>query len=113
MASDGGWTLIARFSNADAKNWVFSNASYWYDQLETGSPLSTSTNADMISKAFYTVSGTSLKLTKSDDSNHNGRMYIPACLYSKTFRELLAGHGNYRYNSHEYIFTTMGSLSHN
>lgn len=93
----GGWTLIARFSNADAKNWGSSSGNYWYDELATGSTTSPSTNADMISKAFYNVKGTKLKLTRSDDSHHN-RLLVAANCLTGTFREKITSYGNFRYD---------------
>lgn len=51
--SGGGWTLAARFSNADSKNWMRDDAYWWYDiQSSQGSPTSPSSNYDMISEAF-------------------------------------------------------------
>ena len=48
------WTLIARFSNKDAKHWMNDSGYWWYDKTEaagqTTDPLS---NADMISPAFF------------------------------------------------------------
>ena len=108
----GGWTLIARFSNADVGNWVSLSASFWYDHMGTGAMLSPSTNADMISKAFYTANATDLKLSMSNDSTHYHLMLALNCL-SGTFREKITSYGNFRYYSLEYIFTTIGSLLHN
>ena len=63
--NSGGWTLIARFSNADGKNWMRDDAYWWYDiQSSQGSPTSTSTNSDMISEAFWKVQGSEIKITR-------------------------------------------------
>jgi hypothetical protein len=99
MTKDGGgWTLIARFSNADAKNWMIDNGDWWYDQTnEQGSPTSRSTNADALSKAFFRVSGDRLKISRSDNVDDTGLLVTNAgCLGSKTFREFLTGFGNFR-----------------
>ena len=48
--TDGPWTLIARFSNNDTKNWMEDNGTLWYDREEAyGNTLDPSDNADMIS----------------------------------------------------------------
>ena len=94
--SDGGWTLIARFSNADAKNWVATSGSYWYDQTAVGLTSSPSANSDMINQAFYNVKGTDIKLTRSDASNHVYLLYSNGCLSSTTFRSKITSYGNFR-----------------
>ncbi|RMX54353.1 hypothetical protein pdam_00018400 [Pocillopora damicornis] len=70
--SDGtGWILIARFSNSDAKNWVKFSGSWWYDVTEAqGNSIDPSDNADMISPAFWLISGRKFKITRSDDPLH-------------------------------------------
>ena len=72
MSSDGkGWSLIARFSNNDNKNWMDDTGYWWYDQLiAMGTTTNPSVNADMISQAFWLVSGREFKITRSDDPNH-------------------------------------------
>jgi len=73
MTSDGkGWTLIARFSNNDNKNWMNDTSYWWYDQqVAMGATYSPSINADMISAAFQLVSGREFKITRSDNPNHS------------------------------------------
>ena len=94
--SDGGWTLIARFSNADAKNWISSSGSYWYDTSAVGSTTSTVANGDMISKAFSNAKGTDIKLTRSDSAGHAYLLYAPGCISSTTFRTKITSYGNFR-----------------
>jgi len=94
--ANGGWTLIARFSNADNKNWVLSTGNYWYSQTATGSTTSPSINTDMISKAFYTVIGKDLKLSKSDNTNHKKLLRALNCLNETTFREKITSYGKIR-----------------
>ena len=64
------WTLIARFSNVDSKNWM-ANSSIWYDRVtpygDVNNPLD---NLDMISAAFWELKGSEIKITRSDDSSH-------------------------------------------
>ena len=95
----GGWTLIARFSNADTKNWMRDDAYWWYDiQSSQGSPTSTSSNYDMISEAFWRVRGSEIKITRSDDRSHTAllRTYTN-CLSGNTFRGLMSSYGRFSY----------------
>lgn len=94
--SDGGWTLVSRFSNADAKNWMSTTGAYWYDTTSVGSTSSPSANSDMISKAFYNVKGTDIKLTRSDSSSHGYLLYSNGCLSTTTFRAKITSYGNFR-----------------
>ena len=94
--SDGGWTLIARFSNADSKGWGKNSGEYWYDTLQLGSTTSPSTNSDMISKAFYNVKGNDLKLSRSDQSSHPYLLYAGGCFSGTTFREKITSYGDFR-----------------
>ncbi|XP_022809623.1 uncharacterized protein LOC111346613 [Stylophora pistillata] len=99
--SSGGWTLIARFSNADGKNWMRDDAYWWYDILSSrGSPISTSTNSDMISEAFWEVKGSEIKITRSDDSSHSAllRTYTN-CFGGKTFRGYMSSYGKFSYRN--------------
>ena len=67
MTSTGqGWTLIARFSNDDAKNWMDDTGHWWYDKSDAaGDTSDPSINADMMSPAFFMVSGSEFKITRS------------------------------------------------
>eukprot|EP00795_Rhopilema_esculentum_P011505 gene11505-21722_t len=96
--TDGGWTLIARFSNADTKNWMQSSGSFWYDQGEFGSTTSPSTNADMINRAFFEIAGNDIKLSRSDVSAHSFLLYAGGCFSSVTFRGTITSYGNFRNN---------------
>ncbi|XP_044167566.1 uncharacterized protein LOC122951629 [Acropora millepora] len=54
--SGQAWTLIARFSNSDAKNWMEDSGEWWYDKrVGVGDISTTSVNADMLSPAFWLV----------------------------------------------------------
>ena len=100
-ANAGGWTLVARFSNADGKNWMRDDAYWWYDlQSSQGSPASTSSNYDMISKAFWRVRGSEIKITRSDDSSNTAllRTYTN-CLGGNTFRGFLSSYGKFSYRN--------------
>ena len=99
MTSTGqGWTLIARFSNDDAKNWMDNTGHWWYDKSDaagdTGDP---SINADMMSPAFWAVRGSELKITRSDDSQHTALLQTTGnCLGGQTFRSKVTSYGNFR-----------------
>jgi hypothetical protein len=99
MTKDGGgWTLIARFSNADAKNWMQDNGDWWYDQIaEQGNPTTRSTNADALSKAFFSVSGDVLKISRTDNADDSGLLVTnAACVGNTTFRAFVTSFGNFR-----------------
>ena len=88
VSVDQTWTLLTRFSNSDTKNWMDDSGDWWYDYNEvarkTADP---SYNADMISPAFWLVSGSELKITRNDDSGHTPLLQTTGnCLSGKTFR---------------------------
>ncbi|RMX55767.1 hypothetical protein pdam_00020913 [Pocillopora damicornis] len=72
LTTDGrGWTLVARFSNNDVKNWMADTGHWWYDrQVATGKTESPFINTDMISPAFWLVRGSEFKITRSGDPSH-------------------------------------------
>ena len=99
MTSDGkGWTLVARFSNNDDKNWMRDDGLWWYDQqAATGTTTNPSINADMISPAFWLVSGTEFKITRSDDPSHTPLLQTTGnCLAGQTFRSKITSYGDFR-----------------
>lgn len=97
MREDQGWTLIARFSNADGDNWKlirpsdsFSMGNWWqYDKDDTegrGSTTNPSDKDDMISPAFWLVSGYELMITRNDDPYTALLQTKDSCLGGQTFR---------------------------
>ena len=99
MTSDGkGWSLIARFSNNDNKNWMKDSGYLWYDrQVAMGTTNSPSVNADMISPAFWSVSGREFKITRSDDPSHTPLLQTTGnCLAGQTFRSKISSYGDFR-----------------
>ena len=99
MTSDGkGWTLIARFSNNDTKNWMNDTGYWWYDQqVAMGTTNSPSINGDMISPAFWLVSGSGFKITRSDDPSHTPLLQTTGnCLAGQTFRSKITSYGDFR-----------------
>jgi len=95
--SNGGWTLISRFSNADSANWMQYSGSWWYDRTTPyGSVTSTSDNYDMISPAFWLIRGYILKITRSDDSSNTYLLFTSSCTGGRTFRSFITSSGNFR-----------------
>ena len=96
--SNGGWTLISRFSNADSANWMQYSGNWWYDRTTSyGSVTSTSNNYDMISPAFWLVQGNYIKITRNDDSWHTYLLNTPNnCIGGNTFRGFITSYGNFR-----------------
>ncbi|PFX14062.1 Epidermal growth factor-like protein 6 [Stylophora pistillata] len=93
-----GWTLIARFSNSDGKNWMRDDGKWWYDQqIATGATNDPSVNNDMISTAFWSVSGNEIKITRSDDPSHTPLLQTTGnCLGGQTFRSKITSYGEFR-----------------
>ena len=96
----GGWTLIARFSNADFGNWMQNSGDWWYDRTTAyGSVTSTSNNYDMISPAFWLVQGSYIKVSRSDDSSNTGILVTSSCTGGRTFRSFITSFGNFRHST--------------
>ncbi|XP_078383986.1 uncharacterized protein LOC144666426 [Oculina patagonica] len=93
-----GWTLVARFSNSDDKNWMADTGYWWYDQqVAIGTTTSPSSNTDMISQAFWLVSGREFKITRSDDLSHTPLLQTTGdCLAGQTFRTKITSYGDFR-----------------
>ena len=99
MTTDNkGWTLIARFSNNDAKNWMKDSGEYWYDRTSAvGQTTDPANNTDMISPAFWLVNGTEFKITRSDDLSHTALLQTTGrCLGGQTFRSKMTSYGDFR-----------------
>ena len=95
--ANGGWTLIARFSYGDSRNWMQNSGSWWYDRtISYGSVTSTSNNYDMISPAFWLVQGNYIKVSRSDDSSNTGLLETNSCTGGRTFRSFITSFGNFR-----------------
>jgi len=95
---DFGWTLVARFSNSDDKNWMNDTGFWWYDQqVAMGTTTDPSKNADMISPAFWLISGRYFKITRSDDPSHTPLLQTTGnCLAGRTFRSKITTYGDFR-----------------
>ena len=99
MTDDGkGWTLVARFSNSDDKNWMKDTGFWWYDQqVAKGTTTDPSNNTDMISPAFWLVSGREFKITRSDDPSHTPLLQTTGdCLAGGTLRSKITSYGDFR-----------------
>ena len=71
---------------------------WWYDQRSSqGGPTNPAANTDMISPAFWLVTGTEFKITRSDDLTHTALLVTTGgCLGGQTFRSKLTSYGNFR-----------------
>eukprot|EP00795_Rhopilema_esculentum_P011625 gene11625-21867_t len=93
---NGGYTLIARFSNADAGNWMQASGEFWYTTEEYGQTNSTIVNSDMLSLAFSMVNGSDIKVSRSDDIEHTALLNAPGCLLGTTMRARMTSYGDFR-----------------
>ena len=93
-----GWTLIARFSNNDAKNWMQDSGDWWYDKnVAAGETTDPSSNTDMISAAFWLVRGNEFKITRSDDPQHTALLQTTGdCLGGQKFRAKITSYGDFK-----------------
>ena len=93
----GAWTLVARFSNNDQPNWMKTSGEWWFDRTnDVGDSADPSTNNDMISVAFWTVSGREFKITRSDDPQHTALLQTTGdCLHGQTFRANITSYGDF------------------
>lgn len=99
-SNNGGWTLISRFSNADSTNWMQYSAEWWYGRTSSyGSVTSTSDNYDMISPAFWRVTGNYIKITRSDDSSNTALLQTSGCIGGRTFRDFITSYGYFWYGN--------------
>ena len=95
--SNGGWTLISRFSNADYQHWMLYSGNWWYDRTTSYGIVTSTSNNDMISPAFWLVQGNYIKITRNDDRSHTYLLYTPnGCIGGNTFRGFITSFGNFR-----------------
>ncbi len=109
MTTDGGgWTLVARFSNADdivlgVENfrWMSDAGEWWYDKWEAaGEPTRRDVNADAISPAFWSVWGNELRLSRTDNlDDMHLLMTTDNCLNHSSFRYHMTDFGDYRHDT--------------
>ena len=99
MTTSGqAWTLIGRFSNNDAKNWMEDSGEWWYDKsVGVGDIANPAVKTDMLSPAFWLVSGHDFKITRNDDPQHTALLQTTGdCLCGKIFRAKITSYGNFR-----------------
>jgi len=74
---------------------------WWYDQqVAMGTTTDPSNNTDMISPAFWLLSGKEFKITRSDDPSHIPLLQTTGnCLAGQTFRSKISGYGDFRNGS--------------
>ncbi|MCD6367036.1 MAG: hypothetical protein J7L46_05805, partial [Bacteroidales bacterium] len=90
MVTDGGgWTLAAKFTNQDSKNWINAKSS-WTDTNYYGTTIDLSIGADAKSKAWGTLNADEFLLT---DNLNLGKEVITTsnCLEGKTLSEFFTG----------------------
>jgi hypothetical protein len=94
----GGWTLVARFSNQDASNWMLDNGSWWYDKTsEAGTVGSPFVRGDMIGQGFWRVPASEMRVSRSDyPMGHTLMRTTGNCLGGKTFRAFITGFGDFK-----------------
>ncbi|KAK2548225.1 hypothetical protein P5673_031628 [Acropora cervicornis] len=98
-SEDNTWTLIARFSNTDNRGeWMRDHANWWYRRTEAnGKVTNPSDNDDMISPAFWSVSGQDFKITRGDDLQHTALLRTKGdCLRGQTLRAKITSYGSFR-----------------
>ena len=93
---NGGFTLAARFSNADQSHWVSSSGAFWYTNEIHGEVSSSKHNSDMINLAFAVVKGNDIKVSRSDDSDHTALLLASDCLKNKSLRKKITSFGDFR-----------------
>ena len=71
---------------------------WWFDQqVAMGTTTDPSSNSDMISPAFWLVSGREFKITRSDDPSHTPLLQTTSnCLAGQTFRSKITSYGDFR-----------------
>ena len=79
-------------------SWINDDRLWWYDQNVTiGTTSDPSNNTDMISPAFWLVSGSEFRITRSDDSSHKPLLQTTGnCLGGQTFRSKITSYGDFR-----------------
>ena len=95
MIKGQGWTLIAQVSNADETHWSSGFSGLW-QKIKATQATDPSGNKDMISPAFWLVSGNELMITRSDDPHIALLQTTDDCLSGQTFRNKTdTNHGIY------------------
>ena len=90
--------LIGRFSNSDEEHWMNDTGYWWYDRIDAaGKTIDPKNDADMISPAFWLISGNEFKITRSDDSHHTPLLQTTGdCLGDHTFRSKITSYSDFR-----------------
>lgn len=94
---NGGWTLVARFSNTDAHNWILSG-DLWYDRTdELGAVTDPTVNEDAMSAAFFGMQATEFRITRTDSISHDPLLTTTNnCLQGQSVRDKIASFGDHR-----------------
>jgi len=86
---------------------------WWYDRLTTvRKTTDPSINSDMISSAYWLVSGREIKITRSDDQNHVPLLQTTGnCLAGQTFRSKITSYGDFRNGNIWSSYRCLGSCT--
>ena len=73
------------------------SGAWWYDVNSTiGNNIDPAVNSDMISPAFWLISGRNFKITRSDDPEHTALLQTTdECLEGKSFRHKMFSYGDF------------------
>ncbi|MEZ4453948.1 MAG: DUF4215 domain-containing protein [Nannocystaceae bacterium] len=110
MVSDGGgWTLIGRFANSDARNWMQDSGDWWYKKTTVaGGPTKKAEVLDAFSPAFFQVVADEFKLTRTDSPDDAPLLRTTAnCLAGKSFRGHITSFGDFQNGA---VWGTKGTL---
>ncbi len=110
----GGWTLVARFSNNDDRNWMEDSGEWWYTRTDAaGNHTVYNDISDAYSPAFHQVVADEFKLSRTDQI---GDLFLTTggCLGGQTFREHITSFGDFQngvtWASNETLGTCSGLL---
>lgn len=110
----GGWTLVARFSNNDDRNWMKDSGEWWYTLTEpTGNDTNVNDISDAYSPAFHQVVANEFKIGRTDEVKD---LFVTTegCLDGQTFREFITSFGDFQngstWSSNEVLGTCIGLL---
>jgi hypothetical protein len=98
---------------------MLDSGEWWYTRIvPTGQTTSRSVNADMISKAFWTVGGSELRLSRTDNANDAALLRTTSnCLGGTDFRSFITSFGNFQngaiWGSDSVAATCPGQLGNN
>ena len=94
--TNGGFTLVSRYSNADEMRWMKVSGDLWYTTEVLGKTDSSHHNGDMVNLAFAFVNASDIKVSRSDDDNHTALLLASECLKDQSMRDKIVSYGDFR-----------------